>query len=71
MTLSTDIRSIGCFHACTQDWFEQAFGQPTRVQREAWPIISESANALLLAPTGSGKTLAAFLAALDRLLFWH
>ncbi|HSF16894.1 MAG TPA: DEAD/DEAH box helicase [Vicinamibacteria bacterium] len=48
-------------------WFETSFEEPTRVQREGWPIVARGENALLLAPTGSGKTLAAFLWAIDRL----
>lgn len=61
--------SLECFHPCTRDWFAQAFDAPTRIQTEAWPLISSGQSTLLLAPTGSGKTLAAFLAAIDRLFF--
>ena len=60
---------LDAFHACTRDWFRQAFKEPTRVQSTAWPVIADGESALLLAPTGSGKTLAAFLAAIDRLFF--
>jgi ATP-dependent Lhr-like helicase len=52
----------------TRAWFERAFGEPTRVQREGWETIARGEDALLIAPTGSGKTLAAFLVAIDRLL---
>lgn len=48
-------------------WVEQALGEPTAIQREAWPILSSGKDAVLVAPTGSGKTLAAFLAAIDAL----
>ena len=56
-------------HPCTRTWFGEALEAPTRIQREAWPVLASGASALLLAPTGSGKTLAAFLAAIDQLMF--
>ncbi len=56
-------------HPCTRTWFAEALESPTRIQREAWPVLASGTSALLLAPTGSGKTLAAFLAAIDRLMF--
>ncbi len=37
------------------------------VQNQAWEVISEGKNALIVAPTGSGKTLAAFLWSLSQL----
>ncbi|MGH2467073.1 MAG: DEAD/DEAH box helicase, partial [Candidatus Limnocylindrales bacterium] len=43
----------------TADWFRSAFGQPTAVQAQGWPVIGQGEHALLTAPTGSGKTLAA------------
>ena len=55
------------FSAPVRNWFAEAFGEPTRVQCEAWQTISGGSNALVIAPTGSGKTLAAFLWAIDRL----
>ena len=57
------------FHQPTRRWFEDALETPTRIQREAWPVLAAGKSALLLAPTGSGKTLAAFLAAIDRVMF--
>ena len=48
-------------------WVQQALGEPTAIQREAWPVLATGQDAVLIAPTGSGKTLAAFLAALDSL----
>ena len=48
-------------------WVQQALGEPTVIQREAWPVLATGQDAVLIAPTGSGKTLAAFLAALDSL----
>src|SRR5437588_10398932 len=50
-------------------WFGHHFGQPTAVQRLAWPCLAAGGHLLLSAPTGAGKTLAAFLPILDRLLF--
>ena len=55
------------FSPRTAEWFESAFGAPTRAQQQAWPAIASGRHVLVSAPTGSGKTLAAFLAALDRL----
>ncbi|MGH7310239.1 MAG: DEAD/DEAH box helicase, partial [Candidatus Rokuibacteriota bacterium] len=48
-------------------WFDRAFAEPTRPQREGWPAIASGRDTLIVAPTGSGKTLAAFLWALDYL----
>jgi ATP-dependent Lhr-like helicase len=50
-------------------WFLDAFDQPTPVQAQAWPLIADGKNTLMLAPTGSGKTLAAFLVAIHRIMF--
>ncbi len=66
---STTLPGMKSFHAATQSWFADALETPTRIQREAWPVLAAGKSALLLAPTGSGKTLAAFLAAIDRLMF--
>jgi ATP-dependent Lhr-like helicase len=60
---------LGGFHPATRTWFAEAFAEPTKAQRLAWPAIQSGESTLLLAPTGSGKTLAAFLASLDRLMF--
>ena len=56
------------FSPAVRSWFERRFGEPTAVQREAWPPIARGEHVLLTAPTGSGKTFAAFLWAVDRLL---
>lgn len=69
MAAATVPCGLESFHACTRDWFRQAFAAPTEIQTRAWPPIAAGRNTLLLAPTGSGKTLAAFLAAIDRLFF--
>lgn len=56
------------FHPAVARWFAGAFGEPTEVQRRAWPAVRSGRHTLIAAPTGSGKTLAAFLAAIDGLL---
>jgi ATP-dependent Lhr-like helicase len=67
--IQRDVAGMEAFHPCTRRWFAEALETPTRIQREAWPVLAAGKSALLLAPTGSGKTLAAFLAAIDRLMF--
>ncbi len=61
----TDIWEL--FDQKTAGWFEQRLGEPTPVQREAWPAIASGKHVLVSAPTGTGKTLSAFLVFLDRL----
>jgi ATP-dependent helicase Lhr and Lhr-like helicase len=60
--------SLNAFHPAVAAWFKEAFKEPTRAQRDAWPAISAGRHVLVAAPTGSGKTLAAFLAAIDALV---
>ena len=55
------------FHPLTAAWFAAALGEPTDIQRQAWPRIAAGEHVLAVAPTGSGKTLTAFLHALDSL----
>ncbi len=50
----------------TAEWFRETLGEPTSVQRMAWPAISSGGHVLVSAPTGTGKTLSAFLVFLDR-----
>lgn len=50
-----------------QRWFTSRFSTCTTAQEQAWPLIREGHNVLVVAPTGSGKTLAAFLSAIDQL----
>ncbi len=58
---------LSSFHPLIAEWFQSQVGQPTDVQRQAWPAIQSGADALIAAPTGSGKTLAAFLSCIDSL----
>ena len=60
--------TLDIFHPLIRRWFDQAVGEPTDVQAQAWPRIAAGEHVLISAPTGSGKTLTAFLWALDRLL---
>ncbi|NEZ05188.1 DEAD/DEAH box helicase [Wenzhouxiangella sp. XN201] len=41
-------------------WFAEAVGEPTPVQRSAWPVLRGGRNALVIASTGQGKSLAAW-----------
>lgn len=56
------------FDKITADWFAAALGEPTQVQKEAWPAIAGGKHTLVSAPTGTGKTLSAFLVFIDRLM---
>lgn len=56
------------FSKPTAEWFQQAFGEPTQVQKEAWPQIAAGRSVLVSAPTGTGKTLSAFLIFIDQLM---
>lgn len=60
--------ALAPFHPLLRQWFTEAVGTPTEVQRLAWPRIAAGEHVLATAPTGSGKTLTAFLWALDRLI---
>lgn len=55
------------FNEKTAKWFKETLGEPTPVQKEAWPAIAAGTHVLVSAPTGTGKTLSAFLVFLDRL----
>ncbi|HCO04265.1 MAG TPA: DEAD/DEAH box helicase, partial [Actinobacteria bacterium] len=59
---------LDAFHPAVREWFRTAFPGPTPAQAQAWPIIRNGENTLLMAPTGSGKTLAAFLSSIDELI---
>ncbi|MDE6389763.1 MAG: DEAD/DEAH box helicase [Lachnospiraceae bacterium] len=56
---------LNLFDKETVKWFEDTLGEPTPVQKEAWPMIAKGKHALISAPTGTGKTLSAFLIFLD------
>ena len=59
--------SLDSFSPAARAWFTGVFAEPTQAQAQAWTVIGEGDDTLVIAPTGSGKTLAAFLWALDRL----
>ncbi len=56
------------FHPLIVEWFREYVGQPTDIQKKAWPEIASGNHVLITAPTGSGKTLTAFLWAINRLV---
>lgn len=58
---------LDLFEKETADWFRGALGEPTQVQKEAWPLIAAGEHVLVSAPTGTGKTLSAFFVFLDRM----
>lgn len=58
---------LNLFRKETAEWFAGALGEPTPVQREAWPMIAAGKHVLVSAPTGTGKTLSAFLVFLDQM----
>lgn len=58
---------LGLFTQPTAEWFLKTYGEPTEVQKEAWPAIAGDRPVLVSAPTGTGKTLSAFLVFIDRL----
>ena len=59
--------ALDIFDKRTSQWFSREIGEPTAVQRDAWPVIASGRNTLVSAPTGTGKTLSAFLVFIDRL----
>ncbi|NBB92639.1 MAG: DEAD/DEAH box helicase [Gammaproteobacteria bacterium] len=48
-------------------WFLNALGEPTAVQRAAWPVLRAGRHALVIASTGQGKSLAAWRPLVERL----
>src|SRR5438270_2140729 len=60
--------ALDAFHPAVREWFRTSFPAPTPAQAQAWPVIRNGDNTLLMAPTGSGKTLAAFLSSIDALI---
>lgn len=49
-------------------WFADRIGEPTAIQRAAWPRLRAGRNALLVAATGQGKSLAAWRPLVERML---
>lgn len=41
-------------------WFRDRYGEPTEIQKRAWPQLRAGGDALLMASTGQGKSLAAW-----------
>lgn len=50
-------------------WFRARYGEPTEIQRIAWPVLLAGGHVLISAPTGTGKTLSAMLPILGALIF--
>ena len=67
-TMAQGTDALELFHPLIRQWFADRVGEPTEVQRLAWPRIAAGEHVLVTAPTGSGKTLAAFLWAINRLI---
>ena len=65
--MSTVENVLTLFEEETQEWFQYTLGEPTLVQKEAWPGIKAGQHVLVSAPTGTGKTLSAFLVFLDQM----
>ena len=60
--------AMDVFDPTVSDWFSHRIGDPTDVQKRAWPRIARGEHVLVTAPTGSGKTLTAFLWSINQLL---
>ena len=60
--------ALSQFHPACQAWFQNALGEPTPAQSQAWPAIQAGKHTLIAAPTGSGKTLAAFYSSINTLV---
>jgi ATP-dependent helicase Lhr and Lhr-like helicase len=60
---------MGLFNAevMLERWFAEVVGEPTAIQRAAWPVLRERRNALLIASTGQGKSLAAWRPVVERM----
>jgi len=60
--------AMALFHPLVAKWFLERIGEPTDVQKRAWPPIASGEHVLISAPTGSGKTLAAFLWSINEMV---
>jgi len=54
-----------------ETWFRGRYGEPTPVQKAAWPKIAAGEDVLIVSPTGTGKTMAGFLSVLEALSARH
>lgn len=52
---------LDLFEKKTADWFREALGEPTPVQKEAWRWIAAGEHVLVSAPTGTGRRFLRFL----------
>jgi ATP-dependent Lhr-like helicase len=60
--------TLALFDDQISTWFDDTYGEPTDIQKQAWPKIAAGEHLLITAPTGSGKTLTAFLWAINQFL---
>jgi ATP-dependent Lhr-like helicase len=60
--------ALATLPAFLADWFRERFGEPTPIQRLAWPALARGGHVLVSAPTGTGKTLAACVPILGDLM---
>jgi ATP-dependent Lhr-like helicase len=65
---ATTQTALAALPIAVADWFSDRFGDPTEVQRLAWPALASAGHLLVSAATGAGKTLAALLPILGQLL---
>jgi ATP-dependent Lhr-like helicase len=65
---ATAATAVAALAEAVRAWFRERFGDPTAIQRTAWPAVAAGRHVLISAPTGTGKTLAAFLPLLSKLV---
>ena len=53
--LDTVENVLTLFEKETQKWFQDTLGEPTLVQKEAWPGIKAGRHVLVSAPTGTER----------------